>query len=42
MNVIDMRCRWAYLHDFFGATAASEGERVARRLNGRNNQYFVF
>lgn len=34
-NVIDMRCRPAYLHDFFGATPDSPGEATARWLNRR-------
>lgn len=34
-RVIDMRCRPAYLHDFFGATPSSPGETVARWLNRR-------
>ena len=34
-RVIDMRCRPAYLHDFFGATPDSPGEGVARWLNRR-------
>lgn len=34
-RVIDMRCRPAYLHDFFGKTPGSEGEAVARWLNRR-------
>lgn len=33
--VIDMRCRPAYLHDFFGATPGSPGEATARWLNRR-------
>jgi predicted TIM-barrel fold metal-dependent hydrolase len=34
-NVIDMRCRPAYLHDFFGATPDSPGEATACWLNRR-------
>jgi predicted TIM-barrel fold metal-dependent hydrolase len=34
-RVIDMRCRPAYLHDFFGATPGSPGEATARWLNRR-------
>lgn len=34
-RVIDMRCRPAYLHDFFGKTPGSPGEDVARWLNRR-------
>lgn len=34
-RVIDMRCRPAYLHDFFGATPDSPGEALARWLNRR-------
>lgn len=34
-RVIDMRCRPAYLHDFFGRTPGSKGEEVARWLNRR-------
>lgn len=34
-GVIDMRCRPAYLHDFFGATPDSAGEATARWLNRR-------
>jgi uncharacterized protein len=30
MNVIDMRCRPAYLHDFFGATSGSADNETAR------------
>lgn len=35
MNVIDMRCRPAYLHDFFGATPGSAANDTARWLNRR-------
>jgi uncharacterized protein len=35
MNVIDMRCRPAYLHDFFGATSGSADNETARWLNRR-------
>lgn len=35
MNVIDMRCRPAYLHDFFGATPGSAETATARWLNRR-------
>jgi uncharacterized protein len=35
MNVIDMRCRPAYLHDFFGATPGSADNETARWLNRR-------
>jgi hypothetical protein len=35
MTVIDMRCRPAYLHDFFGATPGSPSNDVARWLNRR-------
>lgn len=34
-RIIDMRCRPAYLHDFFGATPGSPGETTARWLNRR-------
>jgi uncharacterized protein len=34
-RVIDMRCRPAYLHDFFGKTPGSAGEATARWLNRR-------
>ncbi|WP_374487654.1 amidohydrolase family protein [Zoogloea sp.] len=34
-RVIDMRCRPAFLHDFFGATPGSAANDVARWLNGR-------
>ncbi|PHM21019.1 MAG: amidohydrolase [Curvibacter sp. PD_MW3] len=34
-RVIDMRCRPAYLHDFFGATPGSPGAATARWLNRR-------
>jgi len=34
-RVIDLRCRPAYLHDFFGATPGSPGEATARWLNQR-------
>ncbi|WCM88617.1 amidohydrolase family protein [Acidovorax sp. NCPPB 3576] len=34
-RVIDMRCRPAYLHDFFGKTPGSPGEDLARWLNRR-------
>lgn len=35
MKVIDMRCRPAYLHDFFGATPGSAANETARWLNRR-------
>ncbi|ANI60289.1 amidohydrolase family protein [Pseudomonas sp. B21-017] len=35
MKVIDMRCRPAYLHDFFGANPGSAGYATARWLNRR-------
>ncbi|WP_437880460.1 amidohydrolase family protein [Pseudomonas sp. LRF_L74] len=35
MKIIDMRCRPAYLHDFFGATPGSPEHEVARWLNRR-------
>ena len=35
MNVIDMRCRPAYLHDFFGATPGTAAYETARWLNRR-------
>lgn len=35
LPVIDMRCRPAYLHDFFGATPGSAGCETARWLNRR-------
>ncbi len=35
MKVIDMRCRPAYLHDFFGATPGSPAHAAARWLNRR-------
>lgn len=35
MKVIDMRCRPAYLHDFFGATPGSPEYDTARWLNRR-------
>lgn len=35
MNVIDMRCRPAFLHDFFGATPGSKPYEAARWLNRR-------
>lgn len=34
-RVIDLRCRPAFLHDFFGATPNSDGEALARWLNRR-------
>lgn len=34
-RVIDMRCRPAYLHDFFGATPGSVENETARWLNSR-------
>lgn len=34
-RVIDLRCRPAYLHDFFGATPGSAGAATARWLNRR-------
>jgi hypothetical protein len=46
MKVIDMRCRPAYLHDFFGATPDSAGAATARWLNRRvgtqgNDEHFA-
>lgn len=45
MNVIDMRCRPAYLHDFFGATpgtAAYESARwLNRRVGSRHDEHFT-
>jgi predicted TIM-barrel fold metal-dependent hydrolase len=35
MKVIDLRCRPAYLHDFFGANPGSLGYETARWLNRR-------
>jgi uncharacterized protein len=35
LNIIDMRCRPAYLHDFFGATPGTEAFETARWLNRR-------
>lgn len=35
MKVIDMRCRPAFLHDFFGATPGSAAHDTARWLNRR-------
>jgi predicted TIM-barrel fold metal-dependent hydrolase len=35
MKIIDMRCRPAYLHDFFGATPGTPEHEVARWLNRR-------
>ncbi|SDV48995.1 amidohydrolase family protein [Chitinasiproducens palmae] len=35
MKVIDMRCRPAFLHDFFGATPGSVANETARWLNRR-------
>lgn len=35
MNIIDMRCRPAYLHDFFGRTPGSAEYEVVRWLNRR-------
>ena len=35
MKVIDMRCRPAYLHDFFGATPGTAAYETARWLNRR-------
>lgn len=35
MNVIDMRCRPAFLHDFFGATPGTAAYETARWLNRR-------
>lgn len=34
-NIIDMRCRPAFLHDFFGATPGSPAHETARWLNRR-------
>ncbi len=46
MTVIDLRCRPAYLHDFFGAHTGSPGYEVARWLNRRvgtrgNDEHFA-
>lgn len=46
MNVADMRCRPAYLHDFFGANPGSTGYEAARWLNRRvgtrgNDEHFA-
>lgn len=46
MKVIDMRCRPAYLHDFFGANPGSAGYATARWLNRRvgtrgNDEHFA-
>ena len=46
MKVIDMRCRPAYLHDFFGATPGSTEYATARWLNRRvgtrgNDEHFA-
>lgn len=35
MDIIDVRCRPAYLHEFFGATVGSVAYENARRLNRR-------
>lgn len=35
MKIIDMRCRPAYLHDFFGATPGNAAHAAARWLNRR-------
>lgn len=35
MKVIDMRCRPAFLHDFFGATPGTPEYDTARWLNRR-------
>lgn len=35
MKIIDLRCRPAYLHDFFGATPGSKSYETARWLNRR-------
>ncbi len=35
MSVVDLRCRPAYLHDFFGATPGSPEFETARWLNRR-------
>ena len=35
MSIIDLRCRPAYLHDFFGATPGSPEYETARWLNRR-------
>lgn len=35
MNIVDLRCRPAYLHDFFGANPGSPGYETARWLNRR-------
>ena len=45
-RVIDMRCRPAYLHDFFGATPGSPASATARWLNRRvgtrgNDEHFA-
>ena len=39
MNVIDMRCRPAYLHDFFGATPGTAAYETARWLRAANKTY---
>ena len=46
MKVIDLRCRPAYLHDFFGATPGSTEYATARWLNRRvgtrgNDEHFA-
>ena len=45
MNVIDLRCRPAFLHDFFGATpgtAAYESARwLNRRVGSRHDEHFT-
>ena len=46
MSVIDMRCRPAYLHDFFGATPGTAATETARWLNRRvgtrgNDEHFA-
>jgi uncharacterized protein len=45
MKVIDMRCRPAFLHDFFGASPGTQAYEAARWLNrrvgSRDDQHFV-
>ncbi|MDR2033839.1 MAG: amidohydrolase family protein [Helicobacteraceae bacterium] len=46
MKIIDMRCRPAYLHDFFGANVGSEAYETAKWLNRRvgargNDEHFA-
>ena len=35
MDIIDMRCRPAFLHDFFGRTPGTPEYEVVKWLNGR-------